>query len=85
MEAMACKSAAVTWDTGGSQDYAFDGKTAFVAKHADFDDLVRKLKMAVSDKVLREQIAENGYKFIRSLSWDNAITRMEDIFYHAQG
>ncbi|OGN27821.1 MAG: hypothetical protein A2941_00535 [Candidatus Yanofskybacteria bacterium RIFCSPLOWO2_01_FULL_49_17] len=83
MEAMACKSAVVTWDTGGSRDYAFDGKTAFVAKHADFDDLVRKLKLAVSDKVLREQIAENGYKFIRTLSWENAVTRMEDIFFGA--
>ena len=80
MEAMACKCAVVTYDTGGSQEFAFDGETAFVAKFGDFDDFVQKLKLAVTDKALREKIAEKGYRFIRSLSWDLAATRMEDIF-----
>ncbi len=80
MEAMACRSAVVTWDTGGSRDYAFDGKNAFVAKHGDFDDLVKKLMSAVSDPSLREKIAQAGYETVRNLSWDRAVTSMEDIF-----
>lgn len=80
MEAMACKCAIVTYATDGSQEFAFDGETAFVAKFGDVDDLVRKLKLAVADKALREKIAQNGYKFIRSISWDLAVTRIEDIF-----
>jgi glycosyltransferase involved in cell wall biosynthesis len=81
MEAMACKCALVTYDNGGSNDYAMDGQTAFVAKHADFDDLLAKLELAISDSNLREEIAEKGQKFIRNnFSWERAAEKMESIF-----
>src|SRR3989344_4433201 len=81
MEAMACKCAAVTFDTGGSSEYAIDGETAFVAKHNDAGDLEAKLRLAIVDEKLRMEISERGYNFIRTkFSWDDAAQKIADIF-----
>ena len=81
MEAMACKCAAVTFDTGGSSEYAIDGETAFVAKHNDVGDLEAKLRLAIIDEKLRMEISERGYNFIRTkFSWDDAAQKIADIF-----
>jgi len=82
MEAMACGCAIVTFDTGGSRDYAFDGRTAFVAKHGDMADLSKKLFLAASDRRLRKKIAENGYDFIRNNleTWEESADRLEKVF-----
>ncbi len=80
MEAMACGSAVVTFDTGGSRDYAFDGKTAFVAKHRDIEDLKKKLELAVTDVKLRQEIAERGYKFVTEDidNWEESAKKLEN-------
>lgn len=84
MEAMACKCALVTFDTGGSRDYAKDRETAFVARHNDSEDLILKLKMAIGDNELRCKIAESGYDFVRSnFSWQKAAIKMENLFKNA--
>lgn len=81
MEAMACKCALVTYDNGGSRDYAMPGKTAFVAKHGDSNDLIIQLESAVSNTALCEKIAQNGHEFIKNnFSWQNAAEKMENIF-----
>jgi len=82
MEAMACGCAVVTYDTGGSRDYAFDGKTAFVAKSRDVKDLSNKLLLAVKNGELREKIAQGGYKFIHNdiETWEESVNRLENIF-----
>lgn len=81
MEAMACKCANVTFDTGGSSEYAIDGETAFVAKHSDAGDLEAKLRLAVSNQKLREEISQRGYDFIRAnFSWDDAAQKIAEIF-----
>ena len=81
MEAMACGAALVTYDTGGSRDYALDRRTAYVALHADFADLTRKLSEAVGNAQGREVIAAEGQRFIREhfASWERAAARFEEI------
>ncbi|OGH77829.1 MAG: hypothetical protein A3C10_03390 [Candidatus Magasanikbacteria bacterium RIFCSPHIGHO2_02_FULL_48_18] len=84
MEAMACRTALVTYDNGGSRDFAFDGKTAFVAKHRDIADLKKKLDVCIRDSVLRKQIAESGYQYIRRMpSWEEQTQRLEQFFLSA--
>jgi len=82
MEAMACKTCVVTYDTGGSRDYAFDGKNALVAEHKNVDDLTRKLEMAVGDKELRDRLAQAGYDFIHNEidTWQKSTDKLEKIF-----
>jgi glycosyltransferase involved in cell wall biosynthesis len=81
MEAMACGAALVTFDNGGSRDYARDGETAFVASRRDVDQLVARLVLAAEDAALRERVAAAGSAFVRSaFSWETAVSRMEELF-----
>src|SRR5206468_9853785 len=64
MEAMACGAALVTYDNGGSRDYAHDGETAFVARRRDVPDLTAKLGSAVTNDALRQKIAAAGMRFV---------------------
>jgi glycosyltransferase involved in cell wall biosynthesis len=80
MEAMACGAALVTFDTGGSRDYAMDGETALVAPRRDVAALAACLERVVEDRVLRERIAGQGQAFVISrFDWDRATARLEDI------
>jgi glycosyltransferase involved in cell wall biosynthesis len=78
MEAMACGAALVTYDNGGSRDYARDGDTALVARRRDIDDLAAKLERMATDGALRERLATAGAAFVTSaFDWDRAVLRME--------
>jgi glycosyltransferase involved in cell wall biosynthesis len=81
MEAMACGAALVTFDNGGSRDYARDGETAFVAGRRDVDGLVARLTLAAEDGALRERIGAAGSSFVRgAFDWATAVSRMEQLF-----
>ena len=80
MEAMACGAALVTFDNGGSRDYATDGATALVAPRRDVAALARGLERMVADGALRERIAARGREFVtQSFDWDRAAARLENI------
>ena len=80
MEAMACGAALVTYDNGGSRDYATDGDTALVARRRDVDDLAAKLERMVRDAALRARLASAGAAFITTaFDWDRAVRRMEEL------
>ena len=80
VEAMACGSALVTYDNGGSRDYAFHEKTALVAKHRDTDDLERQLERMVSDAELRNRIAKEGQRLVLSMpDWKSQTDEFERI------
>jgi glycosyltransferase involved in cell wall biosynthesis len=80
MEAMACGAALVTFDNGGSRDYASDGATALVAPHRDVAALARCLERMVADGALRERIAAQGREFVtQSFDWERATERLEEI------
>jgi len=80
MEAMACGTALVTYDNGGSWDFAFEGKTALVAKHKDLPDLKRKLETLIKDPKLRESIAKNAIQFFdKHPTWEKQVIRLESI------
>jgi glycosyltransferase involved in cell wall biosynthesis len=81
IEAMACKTAVVTYDNGGSRDFAFDGKTAMVAERRNKERLKAKLEELVINKALRDKIAEGGYRFVQTLpTWEDQVLKMENIF-----
>jgi glycosyltransferase involved in cell wall biosynthesis len=85
MEAMACGAALVTYDNGGSRDYALDGETALVARRRDVANLAEKLDLAVSDEGLRSKISRGGMtRIIREYDWDRAVDKMEALFDRAR-
>jgi glycosyltransferase involved in cell wall biosynthesis len=80
MEAMACGTALVTYDNGGSRDYARDCETALVARRRDPDDLAAKLERMATDRALRDRLATAGAAFVTTtFNWDRAVGRMEEI------
>lgn len=80
VEAMHCGAALVTYDNGGSRDYAIDGKTAFVAPHRDKETLAAKLETAVTNIALRKRIAEQGKNFVQNMStWEGQTEHFESI------
>lgn len=84
LEAMAGKCALVTYDNGGSRDFAFDGQTALVAPRRDKETLYQKLELAVRDKNLREIIAKDGYNFVQKMpTWEEQAEKLEGIFKEA--
>lgn len=81
LEAMACKCAVVTYDNGGSRDFAFHEKTALVAERKNKEDLMRQLERLIIDGDLRYAITESGYQFAKDFStWENQAKKLEDIF-----
>ncbi|MBI4636984.1 MAG: glycosyltransferase family 4 protein [Candidatus Rokubacteria bacterium] len=81
MEAMACGAALVTYDNGGSRDYARDGETALVARRRDVEDLAAKLERLAGDAPLRARIAAAGTaRVTTAFDWDRAVRRMEELF-----
>ena len=80
IEAMHCGATLVTYDNGGSRDYAKDGETAFVAPHREVGALAEKLEQAVSDSVLRKKVARQGQVFVQSMpTWETQVTGLERI------
>jgi glycosyltransferase involved in cell wall biosynthesis len=67
MEAMACGTAVVTYDNGGSRDYAVHEKTALVARPKDTEDLFQNLRRMARDTELRHQLAEAGRLHVLSM------------------
>jgi len=80
MEAMACGTALVTYDNGGSRDYARDGETALVARRRDVADLAARLERLATDSALRARLAQAGAAFVTgAFDWERAVTRLEGL------
>jgi glycosyltransferase involved in cell wall biosynthesis len=80
LEAMACGTAVVTYDNGGSRDFAHDGETAFVAPRRDENALSSKLELAVQDTELRATIAKQGNIFVLGMpTWQEQGKKLESI------
>lgn len=80
MEAMACRCALVTTDTGGSWDYAIDRETALVSPPKNIDRLEKNLRAILDDEGLMHRLSENGYKKIQEFDWESACRRLIQLF-----
>lgn len=83
MEAMACRCALVTTDTGGCRDYAIDGQTALVSEPRDVAGLAKNLISLLTTDSLLEKLSENGYRKIREFGWEDNCRRLARLFEQA--
>ncbi len=80
LEAMACGTAVVTYDNGGSRDFALDADTAFVAPRRDEVALAQKLEEAIEDSPKRVRIAARGRVYVESMpTWKVQAEKLESI------
>ncbi len=85
MEAIACGAALVTTDTGGSRDYALDGKTALVSPPSQPGLLANNLFRVLNDEALRDRLADSGAQKVREFSWRGSALRLEKLFNESLG
>lgn len=83
MEAMSCGVAVVTTDTGGSRDYAFDGKTALVSPPRQPKQLADNLARLLDDIEFRKRLMTGGSQKIKEFSWETNSLRLERLFKEA--
>lgn len=80
MEAMACRCALVTTDTGGCRDYAIHGETALVSPPREAGKLAENLAAVLRDERLMRTLAENGHRKILEFDWDENCRRLVHLF-----
>lgn len=83
MEAMACKSALVTTDTGGCRDYAIDGETALISPAHDAEGLTMNLIRLLDNDSLLKSISKNGCQKISEFTWQRNCSELQGIFESA--
>jgi glycosyltransferase involved in cell wall biosynthesis len=71
VEAMACGSALVTTDNGGSRDYAMPGQTALVVPPGDSAGLADAAERLLTDEVRRTRLAAADAELVRRFDWDH--------------
>jgi glycosyltransferase involved in cell wall biosynthesis len=77
VEAMACGAALVTYDNGGSRDYAIDGETAIVARPRTPDALASAIARLLTNDQLRARVAEAGRRHVMRYQWEPAAQALE--------
>jgi glycosyltransferase involved in cell wall biosynthesis len=77
VEAMACGAALVTYDNGGSRDYAFHEVTALVANPRTPRALGAEINRLLDDADLRFRLAEAGTIHVAEYDWDSAVEELE--------
>lgn len=77
LEAMACGSALVTTDNGGSRDYAHHGHTALVVPARDPGAMADAVGDLLEDDERRVRLAEAGAAEARQFTWERAGQALE--------
>lgn len=80
LEAMACGTPVVTYDNGGSGDFARHGETALVAPRKDATILQKYIEMIILDESLRTKLRTNALRLTASWpTWEEQAKKLEKI------
>lgn len=79
IEANACGTPVVAARSPGLKDAVLDQKTGLLYDYGNIDQLVEKIEILLDNKELNRTMAENGIKWAKNFSWDNAAQEMMKI------
>jgi glycosyltransferase involved in cell wall biosynthesis len=78
VSALASRLPLVTTGVGGIADYAFDGKTAWIVRVEDPQDIAEKVLQIIADPIKAGQISENARKMVEEdYDWDKIAIKMK--------
>jgi glycosyltransferase involved in cell wall biosynthesis/GT2 family glycosyltransferase len=78
LEALACGTALVTTDNGGSREYAIDGETALVVQPGDAHGMAAAIARLRADSDLRARLRVNGHQLVREkFNWEKNTAHLE--------
>jgi glycosyltransferase involved in cell wall biosynthesis len=83
-ESMACGCALVTYDNGGSREYASDGRTAAVVPVGRAEALAGAIVELSQDRDRRLGLAQCGHDRVKALSWSRSVLALERVLAGAQ-
>lgn len=78
-EAMACGCALVTYDNGGSREYADDGQTAVVVAERAPQDLAEAIVRLNDHRGVRLSLARRGRERVEAFAWPESVSAMEQV------
>jgi glycosyltransferase involved in cell wall biosynthesis len=78
-EAMACGCALVTYENGGSREYAIDGETASVVSEHEPARLAAAIVELAEDRELRLQRSRRGRELVETFTWPRSVAELEGV------
>lgn len=79
LESMACRCVAISTDTYGGREIIKDGENGLLSPRGDEKAFLLRIESVLNDAALAERLAANGLATARSLSWDAATDKMEQV------
>ncbi len=78
-EAMACGAAVVSTRNGGVEDFAIDGKNAWLVPARNSGAIATACARVLDDDTSRLRIVSEGLETIRGMQWDQSVTALETL------
>jgi glycosyltransferase involved in cell wall biosynthesis len=78
-ESMACGCALVTYENGGSREYAIDGRTAMVVSQHAPERLADAIVDLIGNRELRLALSRRGRDRVAAFTWPRAAVAMERV------
>jgi Glycosyltransferase len=77
LEAMACGTAVVTTDCGGSRDYTRNSENCLLVPPSDIEQLSSAIYHLLTNDAERQRIAASGHQFAQTWSWQRTADQVE--------
>ena len=77
LEANACATPAVAYNSGALKEAVIDGKTGLLVKYGDINEFAERLKEVLSDEGLRKKLSSEALKYSYNFDWDKAAVETE--------
>lgn len=79
MEAMACRCAVISTDTGAIRKYAIDAETAIIIPPNDPVKMAESLLELAQNQDKMRRLSDNAYIKIKEFSWDKSVDKFEAV------
>lgn len=79
LEAMACGAVPVATNCGGTRDIIVDGENGFLVEVGNVDQIVDRVMLLLSDKMLRDRMRSKAQVTVDKFNWDKSIDLLENV------
>jgi glycosyltransferase involved in cell wall biosynthesis len=81
LEAMACGSAVVATDCGGTRDSIQDGENGFLVEVGNVEQILDRVLLLLKDENIRRRIQTRAQESIKRFNWNDSASKLEDVLY----
>ena len=85
IEANACGTPAIASDVPGLRESVLPGKTGFLFKYGDVENLADRIIKITTDNELRDKFSKEGILWAGNFSWDKVASEVEELLQNVVG